>query len=137
MSGLCGATAVGQAERSPARHPSRHREGVGAARVEPCRFVEARTGIELRRCNAAQFVIVYAYLRPTVRYASGVVSIRAVRTLPRRGRVLGGQRANRPIRTLVTVDRTRYPHSGKYFTKRVGATTYRMRRHASRSIGMS
>jgi hypothetical protein len=37
------------------------------------------TGIELRRCNAAQFVIVYAYLRPTVRYASGVVSIRAVR----------------------------------------------------------
>jgi hypothetical protein len=37
------------------------------------------TGIELRRCNAAQFVIVYAYLRPTVRYANGVVSIRAVR----------------------------------------------------------
>jgi hypothetical protein len=37
------------------------------------------TGIELRRCNAAQFVIVYAYLRPTVRFARGVVSIRAVR----------------------------------------------------------
>jgi hypothetical protein len=36
-------------------------------------------GIELRRCNAAQFVIVYAYLRPTDRFASGVVSIRAVR----------------------------------------------------------
>jgi hypothetical protein len=37
------------------------------------------TGIELRRCNAVQFVIVYAYLRPTVRFATGVVSIRAVR----------------------------------------------------------
>ena len=37
------------------------------------------TGIELRRCNAAQFVIVYAYLRPTARFARGVVSIRAIR----------------------------------------------------------
>ena len=37
------------------------------------------TGIELRRCNAAQFVIVYAYLWPSTRYQRGVVSIRAVR----------------------------------------------------------
>jgi hypothetical protein len=37
------------------------------------------TGLELRRCNAAQFVIVYAYLRPTARFARGVVSIRAIR----------------------------------------------------------
>jgi hypothetical protein len=37
------------------------------------------TGIELRRCNVAQFAIVYAYLRPTSRFATGVVSIRAVR----------------------------------------------------------
>jgi hypothetical protein len=37
------------------------------------------TGIELRRCNVAQFVIVYAYLRPSTRYQRGVVSIRAVR----------------------------------------------------------
>ena len=37
------------------------------------------TGLELRRCNAAQFAIVYAYLRPTARFARGVVSIRAVR----------------------------------------------------------
>ena len=37
------------------------------------------TGIELRRCNAAQFAIVYAYLRPTERFANDVVSIRAVR----------------------------------------------------------
>ena len=37
------------------------------------------TGIELRRCKAAQFAIVYAYLRPTVSSTGGVVSIRAVR----------------------------------------------------------
>jgi len=37
------------------------------------------TGIELRRCNVAQFAIIYAYLRPTSRFATGVVSIRAVR----------------------------------------------------------
>ena len=37
------------------------------------------TGIELRRCNVAQFAVVYAYLRPTERFATGVVSIRAVR----------------------------------------------------------
>lgn len=37
------------------------------------------TGIELRRCSAAQFVIVYAYLRTTDRFPRGVVSIRAVR----------------------------------------------------------
>jgi hypothetical protein len=36
-------------------------------------------GIELRRCKAAQFVIVYAYLQPTDRFPRGVVSIRAVR----------------------------------------------------------
>ncbi|MFL6604429.1 MAG: hypothetical protein ACJ8R9_24265 [Steroidobacteraceae bacterium] len=37
------------------------------------------TGIELRRCNVAQFAIIYAYLRPTSRFTAGVVSIRAVR----------------------------------------------------------
>jgi hypothetical protein len=37
------------------------------------------TGLELRRCNAAQFAIVYAYLRPTERFPQGIVSIRAVR----------------------------------------------------------
>jgi hypothetical protein len=37
------------------------------------------TGIELRRCSAARFVIVYAYLPPTDRSPRGVVSIRAVR----------------------------------------------------------
>jgi hypothetical protein len=39
----------------------------------------SETGIELRRCNVAQFAIVYAYLRPTLRFARGVVSIRVVR----------------------------------------------------------
>jgi hypothetical protein len=36
-------------------------------------------GVELRRCNAAQFAIVYAYLRPTTEFPHGVVSIRAIR----------------------------------------------------------
>ncbi len=36
-------------------------------------------GIGLRRCSAAQFVIVYAYIPPTIRFPRGVVSIRAVR----------------------------------------------------------
>lgn len=36
-------------------------------------------GYWLRRCNAAQFVIVYAYLPPSDGSARGVVSIRAIR----------------------------------------------------------
>lgn len=36
-------------------------------------------GIGLRRCSAAHFVIVYAYLPATIRFPRGVVSIRAVR----------------------------------------------------------
>ena len=39
----------------------------------------ASSGIWLRRCNAAQFVIVYAYLPPKDDFSVGVVSIRAVR----------------------------------------------------------
>jgi ParE toxin of type II toxin-antitoxin system, parDE len=35
--------------------------------------------IELRRCKAAQFVVVYAYLPPSRRFPEGVVTIRAVR----------------------------------------------------------
>jgi hypothetical protein len=37
------------------------------------------SGIELRRCNAAQFVIVYAYLPPSTSFPHGIVSIRAIR----------------------------------------------------------
>jgi hypothetical protein len=46
------------------------------------RRVEARrpkTGIELRRHAAAQFVLIYAYFAPDSVYASGIVSIRAIR----------------------------------------------------------
>jgi hypothetical protein len=39
----------------------------------------ASSGIWLRRCNAAQFVIVYAYLPLKDDFSVGVVSIRAVR----------------------------------------------------------
>ena len=38
-----------------------------------------KTGLELRRCNAGQFVVVYAYFPPTENHPRGVVSIRAVR----------------------------------------------------------
>jgi hypothetical protein len=38
-----------------------------------------RLGIELRRHNAAQFAIIYAYIRPDAEFPRGVVSIRAVR----------------------------------------------------------
>ena len=36
-------------------------------------------GVELRRYNAGQFAIIYAYLRPNAKFPLGVVSIRAVR----------------------------------------------------------
>jgi hypothetical protein len=39
----------------------------------------ASSGIWLRRCKAAQFVIVYGYLPPKESFPVGVVSIRAVR----------------------------------------------------------
>lgn len=39
----------------------------------------ASSGIWLRRCYVAQFVIVYAYLPPKDDFSVGVVSIRAVR----------------------------------------------------------
>lgn len=37
------------------------------------------SGIELRRYNVRQFVVVYAYFAPSVTYPNGMVSIRAVR----------------------------------------------------------
>jgi len=46
-----------------------------------CRVTVRRRwrGVELRRFGAAQFVIVYAYFRPSARFPEGLVSIRAVR----------------------------------------------------------
>lgn len=37
------------------------------------------SGVELRRIGAAQFVIIYAYFRPSRRFQQGLVSIRAIR----------------------------------------------------------
>lgn len=37
------------------------------------------SGIELRRHNAAQFVVIYAYRYPSSQYPNGLVSIRAIR----------------------------------------------------------
>lgn len=36
-------------------------------------------GIELRRHNAAQFAIIYAYIPPNAQFPRGMISIRAVR----------------------------------------------------------
>ena len=41
--------------------------------------VRKSSGIELRRSAAAQFVIIYAYRRPDLRWPAGRVSIRAIR----------------------------------------------------------
>ena len=61
------------------------RRGIEQARSRPesnrVGVSRPSTGIELRRCNVAQFVIVYAYLRPGADHPYGVVSIRAVRHL--------------------------------------------------------
>jgi hypothetical protein len=47
--------------------------------ARPVGLWRAESGIWLQRCSTAQFVIVYAYLPPTIRFPRGVVSIRAVR----------------------------------------------------------
>lgn len=47
--------------------------------ANPVRAWRPQTGIGLRRCRAAQFVVFYTYLRPTNLSVRGVVSIRAVR----------------------------------------------------------
>ena len=47
--------------------------------ANPPEVWRSTTGIWLRRCNAAQFVIVYAYLPAREASARGVVSIRAIR----------------------------------------------------------
>ena len=56
----------------------------------------SQQGFWLRRCNAAQFVIVYAYLPPREGSARGVVSIRAFR-LSRVRDVFAGVRSQRPL----------------------------------------
>jgi hypothetical protein len=41
--------------------------------------IRRKSGVHLRRRSAAQFVIVYAYFKPTKRFPNGLVSIRAIR----------------------------------------------------------
>lgn len=48
-------------------------------RANPVRARDPETGLEYRRQNAAQFVILYVYLPSSARFPHGVVSIRAVR----------------------------------------------------------
>jgi hypothetical protein len=56
---------------------------IGKVLCDPARApVRARrpsSGVDLRRCNAAQFVIVYAYIPPNRKFRFGAVSIRAIR----------------------------------------------------------
>jgi hypothetical protein len=47
--------------------------------VGPVRMRRPSIGLEFRGRSAAQFVIVYAYLRPNGRLPNGCVSLRAIR----------------------------------------------------------
>ncbi len=71
---------------SPANTWRRTREFFTAVRrivenpeLNPVRKVDPNTGLHLRRCNVAQFVIVYVYFKPDAREPSGLVSLRAFR----------------------------------------------------------
>src|SRR5262245_62922603 len=74
-------------ERMGARQPGRRIraifKGAWALRESPKLYpiedVHAVSGLEFRRKNVDQFVIIYAYLEPTSSEPSGVVSIRRVR----------------------------------------------------------
>jgi plasmid stabilization system protein ParE len=64
----------------------RTRELVSAVRrilenpeLHPVRKIDRDTGLHLRRCSVAQFVIVYVYFRPDALEPNGLVSVRAVR----------------------------------------------------------
>jgi plasmid stabilization system protein ParE len=50
-----------------------------APKLYPADAVHPASGLELRRKNVGQFVIIYAYLEPTPSLPRGKVSIRAVR----------------------------------------------------------
>jgi plasmid stabilization system protein ParE len=47
--------------------------------LSPVRTIDSDTGLHLRRCNVAQFVIVYVYFPPSAREPAGLVSLRAFR----------------------------------------------------------
>ncbi len=64
--------------------------------LNPVEAYRPATGIELRRHNARQFAIIYAYLRPTDAYSSSVVSIRAVKHWRVRNIFLGVRESDSP-----------------------------------------
>ena len=47
--------------------------------INAVREISPKTGLLLRRCNVAQFVIVYVYFRPSALEPDGLVSLRAFR----------------------------------------------------------
>lgn len=47
--------------------------------LNPIKVRRRSLGLELRRHNAAQFAIIYAYVKPNEEFPRGLVSIRAVR----------------------------------------------------------
>jgi plasmid stabilization system protein ParE len=47
--------------------------------INPVRKIDRGTGLQLRRCNVAQFVIVYVYFKSTAQEPYGLVSLRAFR----------------------------------------------------------
>ena len=79
MCGFHRAAAMGQSNTSP----NRYRRGIGRALTRPesnpVGAWRSQTGLKLRRCNVAQFAIVYAHIPPNDRFPRGIVSIRAVR----------------------------------------------------------
>jgi plasmid stabilization system protein ParE len=78
---------VGFVARFPRGKPERRRREIYAALQSLCEFPErhaiqvrrSRPGLELRRHDAAQFTIVYAYLAATAARPWGVVAVRAIR----------------------------------------------------------
>jgi plasmid stabilization system protein ParE len=87
---------------SPDQAWDRTREIVGAVRriranpeMHPVRTIDPLTGLALRRCNVAQFAIVYVYFGPSPTVPFGLVSLRAFRHA-RREDVLWRVRENAP-----------------------------------------
>jgi len=47
--------------------------------INPVRKIDPRSGLQFRRHNVDQFVLVYVYFSPTEKSPGGIVSIRAIR----------------------------------------------------------
>ena len=74
-------------QRTPGGQPSRKRREIIQAtdrlrdspKLYPVESVHPVSRLEFRRKTVGQFVIIYAYIEPTVRRPGGIVSIRAIR----------------------------------------------------------